>query len=334
MLIPYGFENGIFEDDSANGEVYVRFRHRYDQAGDADSIAYSGKNPSGGTTWEFTNGANVTWPNDWANKVNMLVDSNGIFDMRRTLRFDNTADGNTNQVIEDKAVVVGSNVQLPTDITAAVGYRFIGWSLTADGDVLESIESLPMSWIDSDSGCIILYARYEEAVYDVTISDDDNLIKESTGAENGKVKLGQDYIITLKENDTATTHKVNTVEITIGGVPYIPEVNGNVYTIKGKDINGDVVITAKQVDAVSHNVTFASDSWATFTGDSKAYEGVGYTFTVEGDLISIIATCNENPISVIEISSGTYMIDSTDIIGDIQISAKEPVVATENVIFE
>lgn len=334
LLIPYGFENGILEDDSANGEVYVRFRHRYDQAGDADSIAYSGKNPSGGTTWEFTNGANVTWPNDWANKVNMLVDSNGIFDMRRTLKFDNTAAGNTNQVIEDKEVVVGANVQLPTGITAAVGYRFIGWALTADGDVLESIESLPMSWIDSDSGCIILYARYEEAVYNVTISDDDNLIKESTGAENGKVKLGQDYVITLKENDTATTHKVNTIEITIGGVPYIPEVNGNVYTIKGKDINGDVVITAKQVDAVSHNVTFASDSWATFTGDSKAYKGVGYTFTVKGDLISIIATCDGKSIPVNEISSGTYMIDSKYIIGDIQISAKEPVVAPENVIFE
>lgn len=333
ILVPYGYLNGTFED----GEVYVKFRHRKDQAGPSDDeISYTGRNSGGSTVWEYTNGDNVSWPNDWKDKkTNLVVTENGIFDLHRTVKFDNTATGNSGKTFNDitNANVYFTDMSLPDVGTPAVGYRFLGWSLSADGEILQEVEKLPMGWLPDESGVVTLYARYEEAEYNLTVSDEGNKITESTCAEGDPVKLWQDYTVTIQASQPETG-KVNVVEITVGGVSYIPQVDGNTYTVLGKDITGDIAVTVREIDAVSYNVTFAEDSWAMISGNDKVYEGVAYTFTLSDSSLVGAAKCGGVEIPVTNLGNGNFSIAANYITGDLAIRAKQPITAANSVTFE
>lgn len=330
VFLPYGYKDGVFE----NGAVYVKVRHRVDQTDSYkdDYISYEGKN-KWSTVWEYTNNEDVSWPHLSKVKSNLFVTEGGIYDLRRTVRYDNTATGNNGKSFTDYSANAHYEVELPDVGQPKVGYRFLGWSLSENGDILEKGYTLPIDYLSDADGNVTFYARYEEAVYNLTVSDDGNRIDTTAGAENQKVKLWQDYTVTVK---ASTEGKVTTVQITVGGKLYVTRTDKNSYTVTvpGKDITGDIVVTVSETEAEIYDVIFAQDDWATITGEDTAYKGAAYLFTIDDQTLVGAAKCNGKEIPVNNLGNGNFSIDADYVMGDLTIRAKQPVILEDTQTFE
>lgn len=145
--------------------------------------------------------------------------------------------------------------------------------------------------------------------------------KAGTGADDvalnsNTATYGTDYTFTLnKANNYAYT-----VEVTAGGktVTPAPDANGKTYTINGKDITGNVVITVtKTANAVQINFT-GSGAAAVVNGASQTAEpGKNFSFTItkeDGYAYTVTAAkANGATVTVTDNGDGTYTIAGTDI---------------------
>lgn len=148
------------------------------------------------------------------------------------------------------------------------------------------------------------------------------VIKEGTGADditlNGDTATyGTDYTFTLNKVDNSAY----TVTVTAGGKTVTPalDADGKIYTINGKDITGDVVITVTK-EANKAQINFAGSGVADVVNGSASQivepgqefkftitKGDGYAYTVTA------AKANDTTVTVTDNGDGTYTIAGADI---------------------
>lgn len=148
------------------------------------------------------------------------------------------------------------------------------------------------------------------------------VIKEGTGADditlNGDTATyGTDYTFTLNKVDNSAY----TVTVTAGGKTVTPtlDADGKIYTINGKDITGNVVITVTK-EANKAQINFAGSGSADVVNGSASqivepgqdfkfsiHKEDGYAYTVTA------AKADGTEVTVTDNGDGTYTIAGTDI---------------------
>ncbi len=148
------------------------------------------------------------------------------------------------------------------------------------------------------------------------------VIKEGTGADditlNGDTATyGTDYTFTLNKVDNSAY----TVTVTAGGKTVTPalDADGKIYTINGKDITGDVVITVTK-EANKAQINFAGSGVADVVNGSASQivePGQEFKFTItkgDGYAYTVTATKKDgSEVTVTDNGDGTYTIAGADI---------------------
>ncbi|MBD5132357.1 MAG: InlB B-repeat-containing protein [Clostridiales bacterium] len=310
LFIPQEFANRISD------ELYVRVRHM----DTGDTISFDGKLSASSTVWMYGGGNSTSdaWPELMLN----IITENGVFDVRRTLVFDNTAAGNNGVTPEPISNAVAHITNLPS-VTPVAGYRFKGWSLTNGGEVIAD-GKLPLGGSIAADGTVTLYAVYESAQWALTLVDESNRASITSGGDNNAVKLNQDLVFTVDRQ--ADTGKTVVVEVKIGETKYDPQISGDTYTVLGVDITDKVTITVREIALESVTVTLPSATEnLNVTGEASSYKNIDYEFTVtaaSGYVYGLTATVRGEAVSLTDLGNGHYRIAGSLVTGDIVIAEK------------
>lgn len=187
-----------------------------------------------------------------------------------------------------------------------------GISWPAEYDTTKNCYTIPANWVTADIHIDVSFRNF-----DVTVEG--NAKDEVTLSSTSKPSYRVDYPFTLDKQEGWTY----TVAVTAGGenVKYTVSDDGKTYTIAGKNIIGDIVITANKAKG---------DSQISFGGDTSDLEGeairnapVGedFTFTIKKDAnydytVDAKYTESGETIPVTEDPDGTYTIEGKYITGD------------------
>lgn len=187
-----------------------------------------------------------------------------------------------------------------------------GISWTAEYDTTKNCYTIPANRVTGDIHIDVFFRNF-----DVTVEG--NAKDEVTLSGTSKPSYRVDYSFTLDKQEGWTY----TVAVTAGGknADYTVSEDGKTYTIAGKDIIGDIVITANKAKG---------DSQISFGGDTSNLEGeairnapVGkdFTFTIKKDAnydytVDAKYTKSGEAIPVTEDPEGTYTIKGEYITGD------------------
>ncbi len=186
----------------------------------------------------------------------------------------------------------------------------ISWP--AEYDTTKNCYTIPANWVTGDIHIDVSFRNF-----DVTVEG--NAKDEVTLSSTSKPSYRVDYPFTLDKQEGWTY----TVAVTAGGknANYTVSEDGKTYTIAGKDIIDDIVITANKTKG---------DSQISFGGDTSDLEGepirnapVGedFTFTIKKDAnydytVDAKYTESGKTIPVTEDPEGTYTIKGEYITGE------------------
>ena len=151
--------------------------------------------------------------------------------------------------------------------------------------------------------------------FDVTVDTTASGAGDVTLTDGSKATYGTNYTFTLNKAD----NYAYTVMVTAGGktVTSALDADGKTYTINGKDITGNVVITVtKEANKAQINFT-GSGAAAVMNGASQTAEpGKDFSFTItkeDGYAYTVTAAKAGTAVTVTENSDGTYTIAGADI---------------------
>lgn len=187
-----------------------------------------------------------------------------------------------------------------------------GISWPAEYNTTKNCYTIPANWVTADIHIDVSFRNFGVTV-------EGNAKNEVTLSSTSKPSYRVDYPFTLDKQEGWTY----TVAVTAGGenAKYTVSDDGKTYTIAGKDIIGDIVITANKAKG---------DSQISFGGDTSNLEGeairnapVGkdFTFTIKKDAnydYTVDAKYTESgvEIPVTEDPEGTYTIKGEYITGE------------------
>ena len=153
--------------------------------------------------------------------------------------------------------------------------------------------------------------------FDVTVDTTASGAGDVTLTDGSKATYGTNYTFTLNKAD----NYAYTVTVTAGGKTVTPtlDADGKIYTINGKDITGDVVITVTK-EANKAQINFAGSGVADVVNGSTSqivepgqdfkfsiHKENGYEYTVTA------AKANDTTVTVTDNGDGTYTIAGADI---------------------
>lgn len=152
--------------------------------------------------------------------------------------------------------------------------------------------------------------------FDVTVDTTASGAGNVTLTDGSKATYGTNYTFTL----TPEANYAYTVTVTAGGKTVTPtlDADGKIYTINGKDITGDVVITVTK-EANKAQINFiGSGAAAVMNGASQTAEpGKDFSFTItkeDGYAYTVTAAkADDTAVAVKDNGDGTYTIAGADI---------------------
>lgn len=152
--------------------------------------------------------------------------------------------------------------------------------------------------------------------FDVTVDTTASGAGDVTLTDGSKATYGTNYTFTLNKAD----NYAYTVTVTAGGKTVTPalDADGKIYTINGKDITGNVVITVTK-EANKAQINFiGSGAAAVVNGASQTAEpGKDFSFTItkeDGYAYTVTAAkANGTTVAVTDNGDGTYTIAGADI---------------------
>lgn len=238
------------------------------------------------------------------------------------------------QIVDDTAVVTvsGYSVTLGEGLSgSAVAAPSADYTFTATEyanyayEVTATVNGTPVEVTDNGDGTftiagenvtgnIAVTAVLTAKSYIVTITGED-----TTGAEEATYNTPYEFTINKQAGYTYS------VAVKIGGTNYAGySAEGNVYTIPGTDITGDIEITVAKtaIPATQVSVTFDGTGAGDAKGNDTANIGEDYIFTVEkaeGYSYEVIAKIGSEAVEVTE-ADGTYTIAGKAVTGDIVIT--------------
>lgn len=153
--------------------------------------------------------------------------------------------------------------------------------------------------------------------FDVTVDNNASGVGNVTLTDGSKAAYGTDYTFTLNKADNFAY----TVEVTAGGMTVTPTLgtDGKTYTINGKDITGNVVITVtKTANAVQINFTGSGAAEVANGISQTAKPGTDFAFTItkeDGYEYTVTAVNEDGEVTVTPNADGkTYTIDKQYIV--------------------
>ena len=200
-------------------------------------------------------------------------------------------------------------------------YDYSDVKATMDGQDVEVVDNKDGSYtIKNVTGNLNITGTRTAKQYNVTV--DGNAAGKVTAAN--KATYNTDFTFTVDTSDNTKTYEVT---VKVNGTTVNPTVNGTSYTIAGKDITGDIAITATATDkpAEKVNVTFEGNATADVTGEATATKNTVYTFTVAktaGYTYTVTAKNADGDITLTE-NNGTYTIAAKDVTKDITITVNK-----------
>ena len=197
-----------------------------------------------------------------------------------------------------------------SNVTATMGGETV--EVTSDGNGNYTIADV--------TGNLVISGTRTAKQYNVTV--DGNAASKVTAAS--KATYNTDFTFTVDTSDNTKTYEVT---VKVNGTTVNPTVNGTSYTIAGKDITGDIAITATATDkpAEKVNVTCEGNATADVTGEATATKNTAYTFTVTktaGYTYTLTAKNADGEITLSE-NNGTYTIAAKDVTKDITITVNK-----------
>ena len=152
--------------------------------------------------------------------------------------------------------------------------------------------------------------------FDVTVDTTASGAGDVTLTDGSKATYGTNYTFTLNKAD----NYAYTVTVTAGGKTVTPalDADGKIYTINGKDITGNVVITVTK-EANKAQINFiGSGAAAVVNGASQTAEpGKDFSFTItkeDGYAYTVTAAkADDTAVAVKDNGDGTYTIAGADI---------------------
>lgn len=153
--------------------------------------------------------------------------------------------------------------------------------------------------------------------FDVTVDTTASGAGDVTLTDGSKATYGTNYTFTLNKAD----NYAYTVTVTAGGKTVTPtlDADGKIYTINGKDITGDVVITVTK-EANKAQINFAGSGVADVVNGSTSQTvepGQDFKFSINkenGYAYTVTAAkANDTTVTVTDNGDGTYTIAGADI---------------------
>ena len=145
-----------------------------------------------------------------------------------------------------------------------------------------------------------------------------------------KATYGTDYTLTLNRDENYA-YKVT---MTVNGTAYTGfGVKGNIYTVPGADIKGEIVVKVEKRELEDFAVTVEGNAAGEVTYDAEAKESKDYSFTVakkSGYSYKVTAKVGENSVPVKAEANGRYTISGNYVNGNIAITVMSELIPVRN----
>lgn len=215
-----------------------------------------------------------------------------------------------------------------TFATDPAHYEYAGLTVTVGGVPVtprrngDGTYTVPASAVTGD---IAVTARVTPKSYAVTV--------EGTGKDDvqftPKATYGRDYVFRLVR-DRGYTYTVN---VTVDGRKFSPRVMGDTYTIPGRDLDGDIVISVGKTESTRPGggvrpggsgfaVSFEGSGADAASGEPSASAGQDYTFRVTPSELyayTLTAQVNGTDVPLRDNGDGTYTITGEYVAGPVTV---------------
>lgn len=233
-------------------------------------------------------------------------------------------------VKETTVQVTGYAVSLPDDFTGATtatpgqSYCFQAKNPHYLYTVEATMGGEPVNVVDKGDGSFAIEAVSGNLVITVTAKTPKTYTVQIQGDATGEAtaQYMTDYSFTV-EKENGYRYQV---QITIDGANFQNVVvHGDIYTIPGENITGDIVITVEKeaIPSTTVTVTFSGNGAEDASGEATAEKNKAYTFSLWKDAnatYEIQVTCGQTDVEFVDNGDGTYTIGAEDVTGDLVIT--------------
>lgn len=244
-----------------------------------------------------------------------------------TVRFDKNDDAATG-TMADQTFTLKEEKALSENAFVKSGYNFMGWALTADGEVVYEDEELVSGLADAHGQTVTLYAVFKGEPETYTIVTKTENAQGSFDEEQVTKNGYFDDVVTVTA-DPKTGYSVeiegNGVKLDGGNDTVITVTYSLVdYTAKLVGVYGD-----KEFDIDSQAFTYLSETFSLEAADRKEVDGVAYRYIEKGVSLEVAKNTADNV--TIKVEYGVEVTDAEGLVDAMQNHPAQSVVLANDI---
>ena len=244
-----------------------------------------------------------------------------------TVRFDKNDDAATG-TMADQTFTLKEKKALSENAFVKSGYNFMGWALTADGEVVYEDEELVSGLADAHGQTVTLYAVFKGEPETYTIVTKTENAQGSFDEEQVTKNGYFDDVVTVTA-DPKTGYSVeiegNGVKLDGGNNTVITVTYSLVdYTAKLVGVYGD-----KEFDIDSQAFTYLSETFSLEAADRKEVDGVAYRYIEKGVSLEVAKNTADNV--TIKVEYGVEVTDAEGLVDAMQNHPAQSVVLANDI---
>ena len=244
-----------------------------------------------------------------------------------TVRFDKNDDAATG-TMADQTFTLKEEKALSENAFVKSGYNFMGWALTADGEVVYEDEELVSGLADAHGQTVTLYAVFKGEPETYTIVTKTENAQGSFDEEQVTKNGYFDDVVTVTA-DPKTGYSVeiegNGVKLDGGNDTVITVTYSLVdYTAKLVGVYGD-----KEFDIDSQAFTYLSETFSLEAADKKEVDGVAYRYIEKGVSLEVAKNTADNV--TIKVEYGVEVTDAEGLVDAMQNHPAQSVVLANDI---
>lgn len=243
------------------------------------------------------------------------IDSNIIVTVAKTPKQYNVTVGGTGAGDVTFVAKATYNSSYSFKLSADFNYNYVV-SATVGGEAVPAKENNGTYIIPADAvtGNIAINVSKKPKTYTVTATENADVEAAKTAT------YGTDFVFKVNKAE----HYNYTVKVAVGGKDYTPSVSGNVYTIKGADITGNININVVKLPDTYKVTASGTASDNVYKTDTATY-GQDYIFTVaKSEYFNYEVKVKVGGSEVTPTVDGnSYTVSKEDVTGNIEIIANK-----------